>query len=228
MNPAPFCTEEVLCSKKGRLYTRRDGVKTEILKIDANSPEAPKIKKVAESLQRGNIAAIPTETVYGLAGNVEDKIALDRLYAIKKRPKTKPFTIQIANFLQLTDYIDELPPELEIILREFWPGPLTIIINGKNGKVGLRMPDNKVALSIIEEAKVPLAVTSANISGKPSAFSAKEVFEIFDGKIEIVVDDGSVAVGVESTVLDCTVTPFAIVRKGPISEKLEKFLEILK
>lgn len=225
MNPAPFCTEEVLCSKKGRLYTRRDGVKTEILKIDADFPEPSKIKKVVKLLQECGIIAIPTETVYGLACNAEDKKAVDRLYAIKKRPKAKPFTVQITSFLQLRDYIDKLPIGLEVILKEFWPGPLTIIINGKDGKVGLRMPDNKLALSIIEAAKVPLAVTSANISGEPSAFSARGVFEIFDGKIDLIVDDGNITGGVESTILDCTLSPFRIVRKGSISEKLKRFLK---
>lgn len=203
-------------------------MKTEIMQIDATFPEPAKIKKVAGFLQRGGIAAIPTETVYGLACNAKDKAALDRLYAIKKRPATRPFTIQIANFSQLTDFIDELPLELRIILKECWPGPLTIIVNTKDGKVGLRMPDNKVALSIIEEAKVPLAVTSANLAGQPSALSAREVLEIFNGKIKIVVDDGSAAEGVESTILDCTVRPFVVVRKGSISDKLERFLGILR
>lgn len=199
-------------------------MRTEILKIDANSPEPPKVKKVARFLQRGGIAAIPTETVYGLACNAKDRVALDRLYTIKKRPKDKPFTIQIANLSQLRDHIDKLPLGLENILKEFWPGALTIIINGKVGKVGLRMPDNKVGLSIIEEARVPLVVTSANISGKPSALSAKEALQIFNKEIELIVDDGSVAKGMESTILDCTVTPFTILRKGPISDELERFL----
>lgn len=203
-------------------------MKTEIMQIDATAPEAAKIKRVAGFLQRGGIAAIPTETVYGLACNAKDKTALDRLYAIKKRPETRPFTIQIANFSQLADFIDELPPELKIILKECWPGPLTIIVNTKDGKVGLRMPNNKVALSIIEEAKVPLAVTSANLTGQPSALSAREVLEIFNGKIKIVVEDGSAVEGVESTILDCTVRPFVVVRQGSISDKLERFLGILR
>lgn len=199
-------------------------MKTEILKINAGSPQASRIKKAAEFLRRSGIAAVPTETVYGLACNAEDTAALDRLYAIKGRPENKPFTIQIANFSQLRNYIDELPPELETILKNFWPGALTVIVNAKSGKTGLRMPDNKIACSIIEEAKVPLAVTSANLSGKPSALSAREVLESFDGKIGLVVDDGKIAGGVESTILDCTKTPFAIIRKGSISGKLQRFI----
>jgi len=199
---------------------------TEILKVDPASPEPSDIKKIVAVLKKGGIVALPTETVYGLAVNARDKNALDRLYSVKKRDETKPFTIQISNFSQLKSYVNKLSPALEIILNEFWPGPLTVIVDGKKGRVGLRMPDSKATLYIIEKAGVPLAVTSANISGKAPALSAGDVINIFDGLINLVVDDQTVSGGIESTVLDCTTGSFNIVRKGAVSERLERFLRI--
>ena len=199
-------------------------MKAEILKIDGNCPKAPDIKKAAGILQKGGIVALPTETVYGLAVNATDNNALKRLYSIKKRPDNKPFTIQIADRAQLASYIDEVPAGLKKIVDRFWPGPLTIITNGKSGKIGLRIPDNKVTLAVINEVKLPLAVTSANISGEKAVGSAKEVADIFDESIDLIVDDGNIAGGVESTVLDCTVSPFKILRKGAIAKELEIFI----
>lgn len=201
-------------------------MKTEVLKVDAESSEDA-VTKAVDILKKGGIIAIPTETVYGLTVNADDKKAVDRLYSAKKRPEEKPFTIQIADLSQLKSYLDNIPAMLEIILKELWPGPLTVIVKDKFGfKLGLRMPDNKIALSIIKEAKCPLAVTSANISGKSDALSAEEVADIFNGIIDLIIDDGSKPSGVASTVLDCTVSPFKILRKGSASEKLERFLKL--
>jgi len=201
-------------------------VNTQILQVSSQSPEASKVKKAADLLKKGRVVAIPTETVYGLAVNADDKKAIDALYSVKNRSKDKPFTIQISDLARLNDYSDALPGELSIILHECWPGPLTIIISGRKGKVGLRMPDNKVALSIIEATGLPLAVTSANISDEPPALSSAEVLKAFDGKIDMVVDDKKIPSGIESTVLDCTGPCFKIIRKGPFAEKIRKFLNI--
>lgn len=201
---------------------------TEILRIDSGSPRQVYVKKTADIIRKGGIAALPTETVYGLAVNADDKSALKRLYAVKRRPDTKPFTVQIADCGQLNDYIDNVPAGLKAILDKFWPGPLTIIVNGKSSKVGLRIPDNKVTLAIIAEAAMPLAVTSANLSGGKAASSAQEVLRIFNGLIDLVVDDGQAVLGVESTVLDCTSSPFKILRRGAISEELENYSNLVR
>lgn len=197
---------------------------TLFLRITAKAPEMDKIRKVADCLLHGGIVAIPTETVYGLAVDAANKAALRRLYDIKQREKEKPCTIQIADTSYLNSYIEKIPVKLSEILNKFWPGPLTVILNGKKGKVGLRIPDNIAALAVLKESAIPLAVTSANISGEKPERSAKDVFKFFDGKIDIVVDDGKVCAGVVSTVLDCTVTPYKIVRRGMASQKIEKMI----
>jgi len=190
--------------------------------IDPDSSEDTKIKEIADIIRQGGIVAIPTETVYGLACDANNKNAVDRLYGIKKRDTNKPFAIQIADFLQIKDFSNEVDPGLEKILKAFWPGPLTVIVNGSEGTVGLRMPDNKIALSIIKTTRAPLAVTSANLSGQPAIYSAKETLSIFEGMIDAVVDDGTEPRGIESTVLDCTVSPYSILREGSIADKLRK------
>lgn len=199
-------------------------MKTDVIKIDPESPQPSDVKKAAGTLRAGGIVAVPTETVYGLAVSAKDQKALDRLYAIKKRPKDKPFAIQIAGLSQVKDYAGSVSRGLKDILEKFWPGPLTVIVSTGGSKVGLRMPENEVTLAIIDEAGFPLAVTSANLSGEKAVSSAGEVAKIFNGRIDLIVDDGRVAQGVESTVLDCTTFPFKILRKGAISEEIKEFM----
>jgi L-threonylcarbamoyladenylate synthase len=199
---------------------------TKIVRIDPEFPETSKVKEAASFLKEGKIVAVPTETVYGLAVDANNKAALDNLYKVKKRPRTKLFTIQLSDFSQIKNYIEEIPVSLEIILKEFWPGALTVILNARDGKIGLRIPDHRITLSIIEEANIPLAVTSANISGDHPAFSAKDVIQKFNGLIDLIVDDMNIAAGIESTVLDCTVSPFKIIRRGLVADRLQKFLRL--
>lgn len=197
---------------------------TLFLRITAKAPEIDKIRKVADCLLHGGIVAIPTETVYGLAVDAANKAALRRLYDIKQRQKEKPCTIQIADISYLNNYVEKIPVKLSEILNKFWPGPLTVILDGEKGKAGLRIPDNRTALAVLKEVAIPLAVTSANISGEKPERSAKDVFKLFDSKIDIVVDDGKVCAGIASTVLDCTVTPYKIVRRGMAFQKIEKMI----
>ncbi|MFH1645118.1 MAG: L-threonylcarbamoyladenylate synthase [Candidatus Omnitrophota bacterium] len=199
-------------------------MKTLFLNVNAKAPEKDKIKKIVNCLHRGGVVAFPTETVYGLAVDSTNKTALNRLYDIKQRDEEKPCAIQISDISYLNSYIEAIPVKLSEILNKFWPGPLTIILNSKEGKVGLRIPDNRVALAILAEASAPLVVTSANVSGEREAKSAKDVLDIFDGKIDIVIDDGQLCAGTSSTVLDCTVTPYKIIRAGMASQEISKML----
>jgi L-threonylcarbamoyladenylate synthase len=193
---------------------------TRVIFIDSRFPEKEKIAEIADVLRSGGIAAIPTETVFGLACNSRDEKAVNRLYEIKNRPADKSLVVQIADINQLLDYQVNITAELEGILSRFWPGPLTVIVETKYGAAGFRMPDNNTALSIIKELDFPLAVTSANLSGEKGLLCAKDVKSFFDGKIEIVVDDNTKAEGIASTVLDCTQAPFKILRRGPIAGEL--------
>ena len=199
-------------------------MKASIITIDSSSPQQPKVREVSRILACGGIAAIPTETVFGLACDAANTEALKKLYAIKNRPEEKPFTIQVANIDKLLSYAGGINPHVEKILKEFWPGPLTVIVNTVKGKEGFRIPDNKVTLSILSETGFPLAVTSANFSGTDVLCTVEEVVKSFGHLIDVIIDDGSSAGGVESTVLDCTVTPFKILRKGAIADRLKRYV----
>ena len=199
---------------------------TRVVFIDNKFPDQNKIEEVVGILRAGGIAGIPTETVFGLACNRDDEEAVKRLYRIKNRPIDKFLVIQIADICRLLDYQVRITPEMERALSRFWPGPLTIIVDTKFGKTGFRMPDNKAALSIISKSDFPLAVTSANISGEKELLCAEDTRLVFDGKIEIVVDDRTKVKGIASTVLDCTQAPMKILRRGLIAEEVSRFCNI--
>ena len=195
-------------------------MQTKIIKINPNFPDKALIKEAANALQKGKLVAFPTETVYGIGANSLDKKAIDRLYAVKKRPKNKPFTVHIAGFEALKDLKIVLSEHAERIIRKFWPGPLTIVaFNKKKEKIGLRMPRNKIALELISKAGVPVVAPSANISGGKPPSSGKEVISEMNGLVDIILDAGNTEVGKESTVLDVTKDLFIIVRPGAIPKE---------
>ena len=199
-------------------------MRTQVFKVNPSNPEKDKIQRIAKIIKAGGVVGIPTETVFGLCCDASNKEAIDKLYRIKKRPEQKPFTIQIESLDRLLDYVDEISPGKKSVLGKFWPGPLTVILNTKNGKTGFRIPDNKCALSIIKEVGSSLAVTSANMSGEKAVSSAEDLLNIFDGLIEAVVDDGTKACGIESSVVDFTLSPPKILRFGANADKLRNLL----
>lgn len=191
--------------------------KTLVLKIDPNSPDRKKILLCAAALRRGRLVAFPTETVYGLGANLLNKKAIERLYKVKKRPKTKPFTVHISDLEMIKKLGCTITKKAKALIERHWPGPLTIILKSKNGrKIGFRMPDNKTALKLIELSGVPIAAPSANISGAPAPKDAREVLKGLDGRIDILLDGGRAKVGVESTVVDLTMEPARVLREGAI------------
>lgn len=189
-----------------------------LVKINPDSPEPAKIKLAAEMLTSGKLVAFPTETVYGLGANVQNKEAVNRLYQVKHRPANKPLTLHIADMEQFRQMVGNTNRESDEIIRKFWPGPLTLIIKDRQGKnIGLRMPDNKIALNLIRECKVPVVAPSANISGRPAPVTAQQVIDQLDGKIDLVLDGGPTRIGMASTVLDISSSPYRIIREGAIS-----------
>jgi L-threonylcarbamoyladenylate synthase len=199
-------------------------MKTKLLEINFEFPEAGKVQEIVSILEQGGIAGIPTETVFGLACNGADEKAVERLCAIKKRPEDKRFVVQISDMSQLLLYQAEISPRAYSIIKQFWPGPLTVILKTKTGKTGFRMPNNRVALSILTRANFPVFVTSANISGQQDCLCAREAFEQFKGLVNIIAEDNQKAHGIASTILDCTGATFKILRSGAIDEKLKAFL----
>ncbi|MDB4349402.1 L-threonylcarbamoyladenylate synthase [Omnitrophica bacterium] len=190
-----------------------------ILQVNPKDPEKEAIDIAAEIIRNGGLVAFPTETVYGLGGNLLNKNVIDRLYKIKRRPADKPLTIHISNIDAVKEMVAHIPPFAQRLIDRFWPGPLTIILNSKDGKsVGFRMPSNKVALCLIEASGVPVVAPSANISGNRPPRKIEEVLEDLDEGIDMVLDGGPTEVGIESTVVDATSFPCKVLREGAIAE----------
>lgn len=193
------------------------------------------ISAAARLLQDGALVAIPTETVYGLGANGLDGAAVRRIFAVKGRPQDNPLILHLTGSQWLPRYCRDIPPMAYVLARKFWPGPLTLILRRSElvpdettaglDTVGVRCPNHPVTLSIIREAGVPIAAPSANLSGRPSCTSARDVLEDMDGRIEGVVDGGPCAVGVESTILDLTCMPPRLLRPGGLPvEELERLI----
>ncbi len=193
------------------------------------------IEPAAEILRRGGLLGIPTETVYGLGANGLDETAVEHIFIAKGRPQDNPLILHIPSDTWLARYCRDIPKSAYELSERFWPGPLTMIL--KRGDmvpdvvtagldtVGMRCPDHEVCREIIARADVPVAAPSGNTSGRPSPTSAAHMLEDMDGKIEGIVDGGNCTVGVESTIIDLTVTPPRLLRPGGIT--LEELRAVL-
>ena len=186
--------------------------------------DAERIAQAADILRRGGLLAIPTETVYGLGANGLDENAVLHIFEAKGRPQDNPLILHIPDAIWLTRYCEDVPEAAYRLAERFWPGPLTMILKKKPcvplrttgglETVGMRCPDHPVTRAIIERAGVPVAAPSANTSGRPSCTTAEHVREDMWGKIDGIVDGGPCQVGVESTIIDLTVTPPQLLRPG--------------
>lgn len=193
---------------------------TKIIKINPTLPEDALIQQAAEVISSGGLVIIPTDTVYGIAANASNKKALDRLYEIKKRPRDKLFAMLVGENREVEELAADIPITAYKLMRKFWPGPLTILLKSKNGgKVGLRMPDNQIALEIIYQANTALACPSANISDIPAPVNFEQAIKDLDGLVDLAIDAGAVKIGVESTIVDLTLEPLKIVRNGAIKDE---------
>lgn len=185
------------------------------------------IATAGKLLKDGELVAIPTETVYGLAADALNGEAVANIFKAKGRPMDNPLIVHISDLSQVDDLVAFVPPVLEDLAKAFWPGPLTVIMEKSDlipdevsaglDTVAIRMPSHPVARAIIKAAGTPLAAPSANTSGMPSPTTAAHVLHDMDGKIAAVVDGGPCEVGVESTVLTlCTRVP-RILRPGRVT-----------
>lgn len=181
----------------------------------------------AAAVRMGRLVAFPTETVYGIAANKLDKKAIRDLIKAKNRPVLKKFTVHISDAAMIRKMKCRVTKDAKRLMDKFWPGALTIILRSTSGgKIGFRMPANKVALALIEDAGVPVVAPSANVSGKRPPTNAMQVLKELNGKIDLLLDAGPTDVGIESTVIDMTVVPPKILREGAISrEKIKISLQ---
>jgi L-threonylcarbamoyladenylate synthase len=194
----------------------------------------PQIKEAAQNLKKNEVVAFPTETVYGLGGNAKSDEAVLKIFEAKGRPGDNPLIIHISDRKQIQSFVKAIPENAILLMDAFWPGPLTIILENKSGvlsekataglsTVAVRMPDHPIALALIEASGLPLAAPSANLSGKPSPTTAAHVADDLTGRIAGIVDGGATGVGLESTVVDCTVEIPVILRPGGVTkEQLEE------
>jgi len=195
-------------------------ISTRIVKINPLKIQEDFIREAGQVIKTGGLAIIPTETVYGLAANLLDDKAVERLRKIKNRPKDKYFSIVIDNKDRVEEFAREAQPAAYKLIDKFWPGPLTLILKGINQpSVGLRMPDNEIALKIIAAAKVPIILPSANISGKPAPGDFEAAIKDLGGLVDFAVDAGALKLGVESTIVDLTAEMPKIVRLGAINDE---------
>ena len=205
-------------------------MRTIIEKMDENRIEEYVIARAGEILKQGGLVAFPTETVYGLGANALDEKAAERTYAAKGRPSDNPLIVHIADADALEAIVKNVPEKAYAVIEKFWPGPLTLIFEkddkvpyGTTGgldTVAVRMPVNEIARQLIRAGGGYVSAPSANTSGRPSPTSAQHVAEDLEGKIEMILDGGSVDIGVESTILDMTVEPPMILRPGAITKEM--------
>ena len=186
------------------------------------------ISAAATIIKDGGIVAVPTETVYGLAANGLNNQAVERIFAVKGRPENKPLSLMVEGASAIDLLCENVPAAAFALAECYWPGPLTIVLKAKPGipeavraggnTVGLRCPKHPKTLELLKETNLPLAAPSANPSGKESAKTAEKVFEYFSGLIEGIIDGGECELGLESTVLDMSKTPYTVLRQGAVAE----------
>lgn len=182
---------------------------------------------VSSILRRGDLVAIPTETVYGLAADVFQPDAIAKIFQAKKRPQDNPLIAHICSMDQLDLLSQDPHPLLLRLANQFWPGPLTLVFQRKKNvpaiasanlfTIAVRMPSHPSARQIIENYGSPLVAPSANLSGRPSPTSAMHVLEDFDGEIGAVVDGGLCDYGIESSVVGLMDGKFVLLRPGATS-----------
>ncbi|MGN0320684.1 MAG: L-threonylcarbamoyladenylate synthase, partial [Lachnospira sp.] len=202
-----------------------------IIKRITNTEDDENIyEQAGEILREGGLVAFPTETVYGLGADALDADASGKIYAAKGRPSDNPLIVHIASVDALYNLAEEIPDKALKLADKFWPGPLTMIlkkqskvpdsITGGLGTVAIRMPSHPVAAELIRSSGVYIAAPSANTSGKPSPTRAEHVINDLSGKIDMIIQDDTVDIGVESTIIDLSEEIPTILRPGYITKEM--------
>ncbi len=186
------------------------------------------ISQAADDISKGKLVVYPTETVYGIAADVFNTVAIKKLYLAKKRPFDMPLSVAVAN-KDMVENIAVMTHNVEKLIDAFLPGPLTIItkksssvpdiVTSMSQKVGIRIPDNKVALKLIEEADMPIIATSANLHSHKDAVTADEAIKDFGDKVTTYLDAGACSLGKPSTIVWIMGDEIEIMRQGAITKK---------
>lgn len=208
-------------------------MKTKISIIENTKEDEAKIKEAAELIKNGGTVVFPTETVYGLGADALNAEAVEKIFKAKGRPQDNPLIIHVAS-KDIDLYAKEIPEVARELIDKFWPGPLTIILKKKDiipsvtsanlDSIGIRMPDDEIARKLIELSNTTIAAPSANISGRPSPTDFQRCIEDLEGKVDCILGGKESDIGVESTIVDCTVIPPVVLRPGGIT--LEMLREV--
>jgi tRNA threonylcarbamoyl adenosine modification protein (Sua5/YciO/YrdC/YwlC family) len=209
---------------------------SEILKVKSDKPDPERIAYAAHLIRAGQVVAIPTDTLYGLAADPFNLHAVEKIYQMKGRPSHKPLLLLVGSLEQAEDLADRLPDSFYALARRFWPGPLTMLlpashkiprkITGNTGKVALRLPKARVPVALIEELAMPLTGTSANLAGLQGCSKASEVQVQLGDRLPLILDGGDSGVAVPSTIVDLSQKSWKIVRDGAIPrDEITEFFE---
>lgn len=186
-----------------------------------------KLSKAVKLLKEGKLVVFPTETVYALAGDASNLAAVKQIFVLKERPINQSLSVLLAKKHALQEWVSDIPPIAEKLGERFWPGPLTLIfhkkksvsstLTGGQNKIGLRVPDHPIAQAILKTFGSGLAAPSANRSSHLSPTQFEHVLHEFDNKLDLIIDGGPCAIGIESTIIDVTFDIPRILRLGAIS-----------
>lgn len=200
---------------------------TRLLRVDPMDPNPEVIQDAARVLRAGGLVAFPTETVYGLGANALDASAVRGIFEAKGRPSTDPLIVHVPGLEDVRPLVRAWPDVLPRLAQAFWPGPLTLILPKQASvppevtagldTVAVRAPSHPVARALIAAAGCPVAAPSANRFSRPSPTAASHVLADLDGRVDVVIDGGRTEIGVESTVLDLTVSPAVVRRPGGVA-----------
>jgi L-threonylcarbamoyladenylate synthase len=207
------------------------------LRIDATLPDPSVIETAAAVIRRGALVAFPTDTLYGLAADPFNRAAVRRVFTVKRRSAEQALPLVAADLEQLLRHLGELPVNAQRLSARFWPGPLTILFQappmiaveatGGTGRIGVRVPDHRVALDLCRACDRPLTATSANISGQPASDDPDVVAaSLVDSDVDVLLDSGRTMGGRPSTIVDLTGAEARLIRAGAISwEEIRACLE---
>ncbi len=197
-----------------------------VLRIDPKEPYEGDIVRAVEFLEKGEVIAYPTETIYGLGADVLSRKAVKKIYDLKARDYGLPISILVADVAMLREYVKEVPEQALSLMRKFWPGALTILFPASDkipkglvtntGRVGMRISSHPVAAALVKKFGKPITTTSANLSGFPPSLSVKHIQKYFGDKIPCIVDGGECEPSRGSTVVDVGEETMRIVREGRI------------
>ena len=204
-------------------------------KVDPENPDAKAIQAAVDAIRAGNLVVFPTETVYGLAADATNEAAVRKVIDAKGRAEKQPLPVQVSGAGAILQVAEFVPERVRPLMDLYWPGPLTLVlvknpaipgvVTGGKETVGVRVPDHPIALALVKALGTPIVATSANVSGEPATTNAPDAVRDVGSSVEVVLDGGDSRLGQASTVVDVTVTPAKVLRRGTINvDALRKVL----